>query len=145
MKYLKRFNESLVSKEVLKDILLELDDLGMTTVVYEGFIICIIPRDDSAPMMRIKWDEIKDCILRVKNYLAENFIRFSYRTFIWKSKTPAYNRNVTFNKLQWVDLNEKTKINDWIYLVRLDYKYEDDGDDLDDIEVEIPYQVWLTK
>ena len=79
MKYLKRYNES-VDKNIIKDILLEIEDLGID-------IHC----DDANSMPKFgviwydldhvtnrtdppTWGEIKDCIFRLEEYLKDNLV-----------------------------------------------------------------------
>jgi len=95
MKYLRKFNEAvspeLTPKEMqdIEDILLEVKDIRMfihfsENSIYKNwlnqipynFISCT---DISS--LSIKWKDIKDCVLRVKDYLGNKYVSFSYTNF----------------------------------------------------------------
>jgi len=83
MKHLKSFNES-ISREVVKDICLELEDLGMTSEIkefqWQGYTQCVIIFNIKYKYKQtsyVLWDDVKDCLLRLKKYLGKNFIHCS--------------------------------------------------------------------
>ena len=63
MKYLKKFNES--KKQDLEDIILELKDLGIDAYINDD---CIDISNYGRPL---RWRKIKDCVLRLINYLGD--------------------------------------------------------------------------
>ena len=78
MKYLRKFNESIIS-ENLEDICLELEDIGYSISINEiggsdyYYLLCSTPIRKPA-----KWNTIKDYALRMKDYLGDKFIQFEY-------------------------------------------------------------------
>ena len=88
MKYLKKYNESVISKDVIKDICLELEDLGMRVQLYAcSEKLSINPEDYDCISIHcyinkypIEWENIKDTVLRLKNYLGDKFISFYYES-----------------------------------------------------------------
>ena len=82
---IKKFNES-ISTQDLKDICLELEDIGMVVIVSNWYIdaVCEVSNDRTIGGLEIYkfvyWKDIKDCILRLKNYLGNAFISFAYNT-----------------------------------------------------------------
>ena len=94
MRHVKMFNEmnSEISNQDIKDICLELEDLGYT-IKMEGFgnssnpvnsnyvkIRCnkIIHYNGLSGLTDLKWNEIKDCFLRLKDYLGDRYVQFFY-------------------------------------------------------------------
>ena len=82
MKHLEKFNwfrKNEVSEEDIKDILLEVEDLGMTTVFGSGHnynYLKVTTSEDE--VYSVYWKDIKDCVLRLKSYLGGKFIYFAY-------------------------------------------------------------------
>jgi len=89
MKYLKSINELIVNKtgyslpkktiNELRDICLEIEDLGYTTILHR------FPFGDRRSFIMIKFNgkhfdyDLKECCLRLKDYLGENYLDFKYR------------------------------------------------------------------
>lgn len=107
MKYLKlyesidgdrvRFISNIIQN--IKDILLEVEDLGYETQVYDTCLIIYKPDNKN-----INLDEIKDCLLRLKDYLGDRYYDcLFYITII----------NLDDSRVRgWkeIDLNEDTSI-----------------------------------
>jgi len=125
MKYLRKFNESI--REDIEDILLELKDIGFTIDIipkqYKAYSTGTIfieksenenytYRDDGYNRLEFKWEEIKDCVLRLKDYLGKNFISFEY-TLGGEEYEGVWEK---------VDLNNDTVIFDQIEMVLIKYK-----------------------
>jgi len=91
MKHLKRFNEA-KDLNTIKDICLELEDIGMLIRFdqnwlyskhkgsYLDFIDFLVPIS-LHKNKDIEWEDVKDCILRLKDYLGDRFVTFTYRLF----------------------------------------------------------------
>jgi len=79
MKHLKKFNEA-TNIDILKDILLELEDMGIGSNFYSNKINRYIDIH-GYNFQTIYWDDVKDCILRLKKYLGKNYKQFIYGTF----------------------------------------------------------------
>jgi len=79
MKHLKKFNESVgdISFEDIKDICLELEDLGMKVSIirtgYENNIVEYYIEFSTEIDQGIYWNDIKDCLLRLKDYLGKHY------------------------------------------------------------------------
>jgi len=78
MKHLKKYNESINKYEDLRDILLELEDDGFVVGIKDttfNRVKCwyiYIRRPVSKTIFY--WDDIKDCVLRIKDYLGDDYI-----------------------------------------------------------------------
>jgi len=71
MKYLKKFNEA-IDKEDIKDILLELDDIGLNIInmpLNHAKNMILISSEDEY----ILWEDVEDSILRLKDYIGDSF------------------------------------------------------------------------
>jgi len=124
MRYLKKFNES-ISRETIEDILLELKDIGLTIEFRDeyatkddyysrigtgnGFILVYYTGEYDY----IKYDDIKDCLLRVKDYLGDNFIcafHTADKTRIKIDFDSLYFSPMHYMTGKYFNLNENTKI-----------------------------------
>ena len=127
MKYLKRFNESL--KSDIDDILLELSDLGINVsneMLRRGelgydqdihlFMIKCISIENGDFNDGLEWRDIKDCILRIKQYLGKRFVRFLYRKY-----DVTWYHSKYYSKSKYIELNEDTDIKEPIYMVNIIY------------------------
>ena len=118
MKHLKKFNES-NTLDVIKDICIELEDLefkmsyqknpefGNSITIfgyYEGSN-SVYDRDMRMIVKGTNFNSIKDCILRLKDYLGDNLIEISY------------NFTITIP-----NLTEETEIDDPIRRIVIVYK-----------------------
>ena len=104
MKYLEEFNWfrkkkaevkpklNPISKEEIDDILLELSDMGYIV----GNLGPIAPSRHTGEFVischgeseysRFNWLAVKDCFLRLKNYLGDHYIEFSYKLYYTEYK-----------------------------------------------------------
>jgi len=137
MRYLEKFNwfkkekvikipiyepSTEISKVDIEDISLELEDLGFkfyierpytgdSLHIYDEFIgssFIIFQKED----LTTKWSDIKDCILRLKDYLGNRYVTFRCSTF-YKGRG-VYNTYST--------LDENTKIKGKINYINIEYK-----------------------
>ena len=60
----------------------------------------------------IYWEDIKDCMLRLKDYLGDRYVRFMYKDNKHKPGAPA----------TWLELNEETKVDTPIKEAYITYK-----------------------
>jgi len=112
MKYLRKYNESYINIEDIKDICLELTDLGIvisisSTDAYRNKNVIYFHNYNIHNGM--KWNDVKDCLLRLKDYLGDKFIEFGY-----SSVTNLYYNHIT-------ELNEYTYIKEPINSMFLRY------------------------
>ena len=133
MKYLEGFNwfRKDKLKEIsiidIQDICLELQDAGM------NFGILSISREKDITIKQIKfiknsvsneiyWDDVKDCILRLKDYLGNNFVSFSYQYYVHYYSNNDYRKSIagtqTLYKIS--DIPEKWQI----YSITIEFKYK---------------------
>ena len=133
MKHLKRFNEAIDWEcvNIIKDILLELEDMDIN-IYFTGpgmrsekwtpqFGAYKKARGEymyeimGNPICKhfLEWDDIKDCILRLKNYIGGNFISFSYIKYSLPF-TGFFQSEPTF-----IHINNNTKITDKILTFRI--------------------------
>ena len=98
MKHLKKFNESTNWNDI-KDICIELEDIGMTVEI-DDYGVEIFAED------KIIWEDVKDCLLRLKDYLGEDYLFFEYKL--------GRVSDGRWDNKQWewirIELNEKTYI-----------------------------------
>jgi len=76
MKYLKSYNESVISEDIISDICLELEDIGVNISINSPYNFRIegeMWNEFGVEYKEITWNDIKDCILRLKDYLGNNF------------------------------------------------------------------------
>ena len=125
MKHLEKFNwfrkKTEISDDVIKDIYIELKDLGFGDISmhkwstsigterskrYHGYIC-------GMNFNGIPWKDIKDTILRIKDYLGINYKKFEYTT--------RYNPSGLIPNCFQSKLNEKTDIKDDIYKFMITY------------------------
>jgi len=121
MKHLRRFNES-IDQEDLNDILLELRDMdfkvsgskplrpGATGFDpdHEYYRVSSITRDKSGN--GTPWKDLKDCVLRIKNYIGDHFVRFYYKS-----------GEDTLDRYKTIELNENTEIEGTIAVIIIMY------------------------
>ena len=138
-------NESVESTEQdLKDILLELKDMGYRIIVginelttaafgianYEitskgavtgepGNVKAIIVKDVMRPSdwIELPWSELKEYALRIKDYLGDKYLSFMWRKVI--SDNPG---TLGDNPYKTIELNEMTEINDRVWSFVIKYK-----------------------
>lgn len=125
-------NSPLIRESVeldLKDILLELEDLGYR-VIHEddvkgavtgkpGNIKAIIVRDVIRPSgwVDLTWSELKDYALRIKDYLGDKYLGF-----MWRSIGGLPITDNKSNPYKTVDLNEDTEIDGRVWSFAIKYK-----------------------
>jgi len=123
MKYLRKFNES-VDTDNLEDILLELEDMGIgSSYVHEspGHQLSDLTYEKSWIRISIdliksynnniyiNWDDVKDCILRIKNYLGDRFIDFRCTTANeWNLKIELNEDTIIPHDTSIMDIKYKT-------------------------------------
>jgi hypothetical protein len=120
MKYLKKYNESIVDNEYkllvdIKDICQELIDDSNIRLLFDTRFdrTCnyILIRKENIDEY-FEWDEIKDVCLRIKQYLGNRFLRFKYREFgLIKNDT----------KYSIINLDEETIIKGPIFSIGIEY------------------------
>ena len=107
MKHLKRFNESNEISDI-EDILLELKDMGAEIEIVKGtYKYARIYFDNG-----VYWKDIKDCILRLKCYLGDDYDFCFYR---------LEPRGIEKGN-HYVDLDEDTNITNKIYFLNIGWK-----------------------
>ena len=150
MKYLTKFKNYLKhrknkpSREDIQDIVFELEDIGIIVrVVNEAsrgevaYILgsfalpyAYIP-DDWSQIKYMAWDDIKDCILRLKDYLGNKFLHFRYSTYVEERRAygimgPPFDDDDRISLRLVItacdDVNDDTKIEVPIYQFELSYK-----------------------
>ena len=139
MIYLKNFNESIGEdlenrkkiNEDINDILLELTDIGIKVELlpyfislnknskhykYQGHLssINITGKTDNGMVHCIEWPDVKDCVLRLKDYLGDKFIEFNY--------TGVYKNGTLTKRIIVEDLNENSGVMFDIYSFSIIYK-----------------------
>jgi len=134
MKHLKTYKlfESTETEQDLKDILLELKDMGyrvlyndditdgrLTGEPESGDIKAIIVRDVMRPSdwIELPWSELKEYALRIKDYLGDKYLSFMWRKVI--SDNPG---TLGDNPYKTIELNEETEINDRVWSFVIKYK-----------------------
>ena len=89
MKYLMKFNESIKQKdEDIKDILLEIEDLDHMCVEYRFGDYNRITIDSYPNNYLFLWEDIKDCVLRLIEYLGNSITSIDYEVIIYDSNKP---------------------------------------------------------
>jgi len=117
------------TEQDLKDILLELKDMGYR-VIYEddvkgavtgepGNVKAIIVRDVMRPSdwIELPWSELKEYALRIKDYLGDKYLSFMWRKVI--SDNPG---TLGDNPYKTVELNDDTQIDDRVWSFVIKYK-----------------------
>ena len=105
----------------LREILLELKDIGYTITHDDALLKSIWIKDNINPSdwVELPWSELKEYALRIKDYLGDKFISFQWRKIVgFPSPTPAF----TSNPYTTVELNEETEIDDRIWSFVIKYK-----------------------
>lgn len=110
MKYIKLYESF---NRDIEDILLEITDIGYEYKIYENKSIYYITINKCSTwtftQLSIDFDDIKDCLLRLKDYLGDRYVGCDFS-----------NRNeLSFKK---VELNEDTKIDEDVVIFYIHYK-----------------------
>jgi hypothetical protein len=132
MKHLKTYKLFESTELDLKDILLELKDMGyrvlyndditdgrLTGEPESGDIKAIIVRDVMRPSdwIELPWSELKEYALRIKDYLGDKYLSFMWRKIL--SDNPG---TLGDNPYKTIELNEETEINDRVWSFVIKYK-----------------------
>jgi len=109
----------------LKDILLELKDMGYR-IIYQDDVLyavtgepsdikAIIVRDNTNPSdwIELPWSELKEYALRIKDYLGDKFVSFQWRKIIG---------GMGENPYKTIELNDDTQIDDRVWSFVIKYK-----------------------
>ena len=132
MKHLKTYKVFESTELDLREILLELKDMGyrvlyndditdgrLTGEPESGDIKAIIVRDVMRPSdwIELPWSELKEYALRIKDYLGDKYLSFMWRKVI--SDNPG---TLGDNPYKTIELNEETEINDRVWSFVIKYK-----------------------
>ena len=117
----------------LKEILLELKDMGYT-ITHDDAIrgpgydendndrlksIWIKDNINPSDWVELPWSELKEYALRIKDYLGDKFVSFQWRKIVeFSSPIPPF----TSNPYKTVELNEETEIDDRVWSFVIKYK-----------------------
>jgi hypothetical protein len=133
MKHLKAYKIFESTEQDLKDILLELEDMGYR-VIYEddvngaitgkpGNVKAIVVRDviRSSDWEGLPWSELKEYALRIKGYLGDKYLSFMFRfRDVIKPRFPGVSVIETYNPYQTIELNDDTEIDGrlWSFVIK---------------------------
>jgi hypothetical protein len=117
MKYLKKYKTFESVKEDLTDILTELTDMGYHVMVdVDSYYEDLEVKSVIVLNIRNKWSELKEYVLRVKDYLGDNYLNFSYRLYnTEQGSTKSYRYKI-------IDISEDTEIDGTILSFVIKYK-----------------------
>jgi hypothetical protein len=122
MKYLKKYKTFESVKEDLTDILSELEDMGYgVSVDQDAYYNDLEVKAIIVGNIRNNWSELKDYVLRVKDYLGDNYLNFAYR-LSKANNTPGPPSEKNYYKV--VEINEDTEIDGTILSFIIKYKDE---------------------
>lgn len=132
MKYLKSYKLFESTELDLREILLELKDMGYR-IIYQDDVLyaitgepsdikAIIVRDNTNPSdwIELPWSELKEYALRIKDYLGDKFVSFQWRKIV--ADLPIAVDNIFTNPYKTVELNEDTQIDDRVWSFVIKYK-----------------------
>lgn len=116
MNYLKTFEsyDDESTKLDILDILSELKDLGYKVDISDIYInrdmYSINIRDNIRPSewIQLPWNEIKEYLLRVKDYLGNRYLNFEYTGYTKRQSDDS-------GLLNKVELNNETQIDNYVY------------------------------
>ena len=110
----------------LKEILLELQDMGYR-IIYEDDVLYAVtgePSDIKAIVVRdvmkpadwvdLPWSELKEYALRIKDYLGDKYLSFQWRKVV--------NDKTGENPYKTIELNDDTQIDDRVWSFVIKYK-----------------------
>lgn len=109
----------------LKDILLELEDIGYRVVSnakvaspVDNGVKAIFVRDntDTSDVVGLPWSELKDYALRIKDYLGDKYLGFMWRPILINHQSTSNSPYKT------IELNEDTEIEGKIWSFAIKYK-----------------------
>ena len=133
MKHIKTYKIFESTELDLKEILLELQDMGYR-IIYEDDVLldgrrrwyavtgepsdikAIVVRDVMKPSdwVDLPWSELKEYALRIKDYLGDKYLSFQWRKVV--------NDKTGENPYKTIELNEETEINDRVWSFVIKYK-----------------------
>ena len=102
----------------LKEILLELKDMGYTITHDDALLKSIWIKDNINPSdwVELPWSELKEYALRIKDYLGDKFVSFQWRKIL------AFKTKKGTNPYKTVELNDETEIDDRVWSFVIMYK-----------------------
>lgn len=127
MRYLKSYKIFESTKDDLMDILLELQDEGYRVMHNDDVMLAVTGepsnvkaiwvRDASNPSYSkgLDWSELRDYALRIKDYLGDKYVNFSWRPIV---SVPVNGDN----PYRTVELNEDTEIDGKVWSFVIKYK-----------------------
>ena len=129
MKHLKTYKIFESTKDDLRDILLELEDIGYKVRHNDDILYAYTGEPSKGPTTKaiwvkdhyenpsefigLPWSELKEYALRIKDYLGDKYL-----TFMWRDT--AYNQVPKENPYKTVELNEDTEIDGivWSFVIK---------------------------
>jgi hypothetical protein len=123
MKHLKTYKVFESTELDLKDILLELKDMGYIITHNDDVLLAvtgkpsnikaIIVRDNTINRIELPWSELKEYALRIKDYLGDKYLSFQWRKVIPETGNNPY---------KTIELNDHTQIDDTVWSFAIKYK-----------------------
>ena len=126
MKHLKTYKIFESTKDDLRDILLELEDIGYKVIHNDDILYAYTGEPSKGPTTKaiwvkdhyenpsefigLPWSELKEYALRIKDYLGDKYL-----TFMWRD-----NQVPKENPYKTVELNEDTEIDGvvWSFVIK---------------------------
>jgi hypothetical protein len=131
MKHLKTYKIFESTELDLRDILLELQDMGYKIVHNDDVLLAYTGEpskgvttkaiwikdhyENPSKSVGLPWSELKEYALRIKDYLGDKYLSFMWRDI-------GYNQVSKGNPYRTVELNENTEINDTVWSFVIKYK-----------------------
>jgi len=125
MKHIKAYKVFESTELDLREILLELQDMGYRVTHNDDVLLAvtgepsnikaIIVRDNTHPFdwIELPWSELKEYALRIKDYLGDKFVSFQWRKIIG---------GMGENPYKTIELNDDTQIDDRVWSFAIKYK-----------------------
>lgn len=131
MKHIKTYKIFESTELDLRDILLELQDMGYKVIHNDDVLLAYTGKPTEGVTTKaiwvkdnyvtpsksvgLPWSELKEYALRIKDYLGDKYLSFMWRDI-------AYNQAPRENPYRTVELNENTEINDTVWSFVIKYK-----------------------
>lgn len=131
MKYLKTYKIFESTELDLREILLELQDMGYKVIHNDDVLLAYSGEPSKGPTTKaiwvkdhyenpsdfvgLPWSELKEYALRIKDYLGDKYLSFMWRDI-------AYNQAPRENPYRTVELSEETEINGIVWSFVIKYK-----------------------
>jgi hypothetical protein len=124
MRYLKTYKVFESTELDLREILLELQDMGYRVTHNDDVLLAvtgessnvkaILIRDNTNPSdwIELPWSELKEYALRIKDYLGDKFVSFQWRKI----------GGIGENPYKTIELNDDTQIDDRVWSFAIKYK-----------------------